>query len=88
MQLISRHNIAGIVPPGGQISFAEIAKHTGLGEPTVRRILRHAMTMRIFREPEPGMVAHTKVSKMLAIPHVNDWQYTGSHEMWPAAAKV
>ncbi|KAL2756633.1 hypothetical protein ACRALDRAFT_1080807 [Sodiomyces alcalophilus JCM 7366] len=88
MQAISRHNIASIVPAGGQISFAEIAKQTGLDESALTRILRHAMTMRIFREPEPGMVAHTKVSKMLALPHVNDWQYTGSHEMWPAAAKT
>ncbi|KAI1500603.1 sterigmatocystin 8-O-methyltransferase [Biscogniauxia marginata] len=42
---ICRFRIADMIPPGGQ---------TGLEEPLVRRLLRHAMAMRIFREPEPA----------------------------------
>lgn len=77
-----------MVPAHGQVSFADIAKQTPLTEQMVGRILRHAMTMRIFHEPQPGMVAHTKVSKILADPVTNNWLRVGTEEMWPASAKV
>ncbi|KAI1453493.1 sterigmatocystin 8-O-methyltransferase [Annulohypoxylon moriforme] len=85
---ICRFHIADIVPPGGQVSFAEIAEKTKLDEPLVRRLVRHAMTMRIFREPEPGMVAHTKISKYFTLPYVNDWLSFGAREGWPAATRM
>ncbi|RYP61899.1 hypothetical protein DL770_009691 [Monosporascus sp. CRB-9-2] len=87
LQAITRFGIANMVPPGGQISFADIAAQVpGLSEPIVRRLLRHAMTMRVFREPEAGMVAHTKTSKALQVkPVLNAWLRNGTHEMWPAA---
>ncbi|KJZ71732.1 hypothetical protein HIM_08874 [Hirsutella minnesotensis 3608] len=88
LQAVSRFHIASLVPPGGQISFAEIARQIGLGEQIVRRVLRHAMTMRIFHEPEPGMVAHTKSSKTLRNPVMNDWIKCGTHEMWSASTKM
>ncbi|KAK4172414.1 6-hydroxytryprostatin B O-methyltransferase [Triangularia setosa] len=88
MQAIARYGIANIVPPGGQSSFKEIGKQSGLGEQMVRRLLRHAMTMRIFCEPEPGVVAHTQASRMLASPQMRAWMTIGTGEMWPAATKL
>ncbi|KAK2749379.1 hypothetical protein FQN57_006311 [Myotisia sp. PD_48] len=87
-QAISRLGIANIVPLGGQVSYADIAQEVGLSESMIKRVVRHAMTMHIFYEPEPGMVAHTKVSKLLRLPHLHDWVGTGSEEMWPAAVKL
>lgn len=46
------------------------------------------MTMRVFHEPEPGIVAHTQASKVLMDPVANDWMGCGTEEMWPAATKV
>ncbi|KAI1207204.1 sterigmatocystin 8-O-methyltransferase [Annulohypoxylon truncatum] len=88
LQAISRLKIASLVPIGGQTTFAKIAEQTGLDERAVRRLLRHAMTLRVFREPEPGVVAHTKVSKVLTNPVANDWCRAGTEEMWPAATKM
>lgn len=88
LQAISRFHIAKLVPSGGQTTYTEIAKQTGLEEQAVRRVLRHAMTMRVFREPEPGVVAHTQASKALMDPVANDWMGCGTDEMWPAAEKV
>ncbi|KAI1321704.1 S-adenosyl-L-methionine-dependent methyltransferase [Xylariaceae sp. FL0255] len=68
LQAISRHNIARLVPVGGRISFDEIAQETGLGPVMTRRMLRHAMSMRLFCGPEPDVVAHTKASKALRDP--------------------
>lgn len=52
------------------------------------RIIRHAITMHIFYEPKPGMVAHTRASKMLANPDMRDWARAGTEELGPAAGKV
>ncbi|KAF7956540.1 hypothetical protein EAE96_003876 [Botrytis aclada] len=87
LQAVSRLKIASLVPDGGQISFGQLAKLTGLDTASIRRILRHAMTMRVFCEPHPEMVAHTSISKALTKPHGNDWMTTGCEEMWPAATK-
>lgn len=88
LKAIGRFHIAEMIPPGSQLSVAEISRRTGLGEQVVQRLLRHAMSMRVFREPEPGMVAHTKTSKVMAIPHVNDWVICGAEVSWTSAAKV
>jgi hypothetical protein len=87
-QAIVHFNIAAMVPAGGRVSFADIAKQTPLTEQMVGRLLRHAMTMRIFCEPEPGYVGHTQASKILADPIGRDWLRVGTEEMWPASTKA
>jgi hypothetical protein len=77
-----------MIPPGGQISFDEIAEKTGLEQKAVRRLLRHAMGMRILREPEPEVVAHTSISKFLTIPYINGWVNFESRDTWPATTRV
>lgn len=86
--MTARFNIAAKIPLGGQTSFKDIAEGTGLDEGVVRRLLRHAMTMRVFQEPVAGMVSHTKTSKALLDPAMCDWLRVGTEEMWPAAVKV
>ncbi|KAF3005265.1 hypothetical protein E8E14_006481 [Neopestalotiopsis sp. 37M] len=88
LQAISRFKMASLVPAGGQTTYANIAKETGLDERSVRRVIRHAVTMRVFREPEPGVVAHTQASKALTNPIANDWVSCGTEEMWPASSKM
>ncbi|KAH9897437.1 sterigmatocystin 8-O-methyltransferase [Xylariomycetidae sp. FL2044] len=85
---IVRFKILDMVPAGGQVSFEEIAERTNLDKGLVRRLLRHAIVMRILREPEPGMVAHSKISKFLAIPYISAWATFESHDTWPAIARV
>lgn len=70
------------------MSFGDIAERTGLSEQITTRLLRHAMTMRIFHEPKPGMVAHTQASKMLASPNTNGWLKIATEDIRPASLKV
>ncbi|KAI1156474.1 sterigmatocystin 8-O-methyltransferase [Nemania diffusa] len=88
LQAISRLNIASLVPLGGRTTFGDVAKQTRLDERELRRLLRHAMTMRVFREPEPGVLAHTQASRALLDPVANSWMATGTEEMWPASTKM
>ncbi|RYO00933.1 hypothetical protein AA0121_g13321 [Alternaria tenuissima] len=70
-------------------SFASIAAQTSLSENHVTRILRHAMTRHIFREPAPGFVAHTAASALLSRDSVTrDVVGLITDEMWPAGLKV
>ncbi|KAJ2990847.1 hypothetical protein NUW58_g2757 [Xylaria curta] len=87
-QAIARFRIANMIPANGQASYEEVAQQTCFTEPVLRRMLQAAMAMRIFREPEPGMVAHTKVSKLLTDPRMNDWLAIPTEEGWPAASKT
>ncbi|OJJ98395.1 hypothetical protein ASPACDRAFT_44898 [Aspergillus aculeatus ATCC 16872] len=59
MMVIHRFNIANLIKPDMEMSFASIAEQTGLKEGVVKHVLRHAMTLRVFRESRPGFVAHT-----------------------------
>lgn len=88
LQAISRFHIASKVPSNGLISYKELAPKAGVDEPMLRRLLRHAMTLRIFREPRPGMVAHTQASKLLARSDVNSFMAYHPEIGWPTAAKV
>jgi hypothetical protein len=81
--------LAQSFPSNSTATFAEIAQTTGLDELNVRRFLRHAMTNRIFREPSPGVVAHTAASRVLAEDKMmDDWVGFCVEDMWPAASRT
>ncbi|KAI0154656.1 S-adenosyl-L-methionine-dependent methyltransferase [Xylariaceae sp. FL1272] len=88
-QAIARYRIAHSFPVGQQASFADIAATTGLSPNLVRRFIRHAIVKDIFTEPEPNMVAHNAVSRLLAEDQlVHDWVGASTEELWPAAAQT
>lgn len=76
------------VPVEGDVSYAEIAAATGLDETNAKRLIRHAMTNRIFHEPRPGYVAHTAASRILLDDlAMSDWVGVCATEFFQAAAK-
>lgn len=77
-----------MVPIEGDVSYTEIAEKTGLDETNAKRLIRHAMTNRIFQEPRPGYVAHTAASRILLDDHaMSDWVGVCASEFFQAAAK-
>ncbi|KAK8048183.1 sterigmatocystin 8-O-methyltransferase [Apiospora phragmitis] len=88
LHAITRFKIASKVPTdGGQISFAGLAKQIGVPERMVQRLLRQAITMHVFREPQEGFVAHTQASKALTNQDTAHWLASGTEDMWPANVK-
>ncbi|PQE14635.1 O-methyltransferase protein [Rutstroemia sp. NJR-2017a BVV2] len=76
-------------PINGTSTFEEIAEKVGLDIINVRRLLRHAMTNRIFQEVKPGVIAHTAASKILAEDQaMADWVGFCVEDMWPASEKT
>ncbi|KAF2742529.1 O-methyltransferase [Sporormia fimetaria CBS 119925] len=89
LHAIMRFGIAEAVPLGGEATFAEIATKTGVPEPLVTRLVRHAAIYHCFREPRPGHVSHTAASAALNRGgSVVDWLDMTLEEWGPASVKA
>ena len=90
LQAIYRFKLANAFPDNkSEATFEEISQQSGLSVSHTRRILRHAITHRIFREPRKGTVAHTAASLYLVTnPSMREWVGMVSEEMWPTATKA
>lgn len=89
LKFLNHFHVAEAVPLVGSISFSQVAATTKTSEGHLRRILRFAMLNRLFREPEPGMVAHTPSSRLLVTSEqVKAWVGYRTEETAPAAFKV
>ncbi|KAF8860220.1 S-adenosyl-L-methionine-dependent methyltransferase [Acephala macrosclerotiorum] len=89
LHAIYHYKIAQSFPIHETATFTQIAERTGLDEVNVRRFMRHAMTNRIFKEVEPGVVAHTAASRVLAEDKaMQDWVGFCVEDIWPAASRV
>ena len=54
------------VPIGAHAPFEDVAAKCGLALRDFKTIVRYAMTNFIFCEPQPGLIAHTAASRLLA----------------------
>ncbi|KAI0138094.1 S-adenosyl-L-methionine-dependent methyltransferase [Hypoxylon sp. NC0597] len=96
LHFIQRFNIAAIVPPDSGITYSAIASSCGQLEQTVRRILRHAIGLQVFREEQPCpsstsdeiLVHHTPASLLLRDPSYSAWMGATCEESWPAATRT
>jgi hypothetical protein len=84
------------VPLEGSITYedltAKVVKlNDGLHIPVLnlRRLVRHAMTNRIFCEPEKGQVAHTRASRLLLEDEpLKNWVGFMCNDLWLPIANV
>lgn len=86
---MTRFDLARNLPVGSKTTFDEMATSSGLPESTLRKLVRYAVTQRIFEEPEPGVITHSAASRLLAEnPGVHDFVATCTGELWQAAAQT
>ncbi|KAF2121893.1 sterigmatocystin 8-O-methyltransferase [Lophiotrema nucula] len=88
MKAIVRYNIADKITPGESMSYQDLSKACGLAEQPLKHLLRHGMTMRIFAEPERGVVAHTAASALMRDPNCRVWLEAGTDDLWPASVNL
>ncbi|KAJ5675331.1 hypothetical protein N7462_008228 [Penicillium macrosclerotiorum] len=62
-----RYKFASFVPLDGSISYSDIAAHTGLNDNTVERVFGLLMIAHYFYSPRPDYVAHTNLSRLMAV---------------------
>ncbi|TLD38799.1 S-adenosyl-L-methionine-dependent methyltransferase [Venturia nashicola] len=86
---VYQFRVAHIVPLHGDISYTDIAKAAGADELDLRRLIRHAMTNRVFKEPRDGYVSHTAASRVLLDDvQMNDWVGLCTAEFFQAASQT
>jgi hypothetical protein len=89
--VLNQFNFFSAVPLDGSASYSEISRATLLPESIVRRILRHAMTSKLFAEtaPESDRVVHTAATAYVAKnPIVRSWIAHNLEEVEPACGKL
>ncbi|KAK4167528.1 O-methyltransferase-domain-containing protein [Cladorrhinum sp. PSN259] len=97
LRFIWEFNVPACVPLDNPISFSDLTARISatnnnipLQVTNVRRLLRHAMTNRIFCEPTKGYVAHTRSSLLLLQDElVKNWTGLFAGDLWlPTALTV
>lgn len=87
---LHRYSFAKAFPVDSTATYAEIVSKVGLAEEDTRRLIRVAMTDRIFKEPIRGTVAHTALSRAVAeIPVLSQYMGLATEEVgWVASRLV
>ncbi|KIW93077.1 uncharacterized protein Z519_05682 [Cladophialophora bantiana CBS 173.52] len=89
LRWIYHFRIAEFVPLDGEKSFSDVAKDANVDEARLKRVLRQAMTNKIFCEPRVGFVAHTAASSALVRDQGTlNWVGYTLGESFPASTKV
>ncbi|KNG81606.1 hypothetical protein ANOM_010133 [Aspergillus nomiae NRRL 13137] len=88
LHFIQQFNIAHLVPPNGTITFLTLSAQCNVPEADVRRLLRHAMTIRVFDEPAESEVAHTRASMLLRQEGFHGWIGSTCANSWPGATRT
>lgn len=89
--MLNRLNFWDAVPIEGSSTYAEIAQNVKLPESAVRRILRHAFSLRVFAEHPLGSehVVHTNFSSFpIRQPNVRSWIAHHAEEGGPSAVNL
>lgn len=87
--MISRFDLANKVPLNGEIAFTDLAATVGIHHAALTSILRFGIAHRVFKEPRPGVIAHSAASRQIAEDsRVASWVGANVDDMWPAAEKV
>lgn len=87
--------VAQAVPINGMISYEELTRkvvqlnNVNISVLSLRRLVRHAITNRVFREPQKGFVEHTRMSRLLLedVP-LNNWVGFMCNDLWLPVAHV
>ena len=89
-QAICRFQMATSFPEGKEVAtYEEISQSCNLNVDIVKRMLRTAMTDRIFQESPFGQVMHTTASRLLATnPKMRQWTEWLCDVMIPSASRV
>ncbi|PQE33143.1 S-adenosyl-L-methionine-dependent methyltransferase protein [Rutstroemia sp. NJR-2017a WRK4] len=89
LHFIYRHDIATKFHIDEETNFAGLAHKIAMDVSDTERILRMAMTQRIFSELRPGVVAHTALSRAIATtPLLSSYLGLLTEEIWLSSSRV
>jgi hypothetical protein len=86
--VLSKFDIAQALGVDECVSYAELGKRCGLLESETRRLVRGAIALRFFDEPEADKVRHNAASLALATPAAAAWVKSTLRNSAPSAMKL
>jgi hypothetical protein len=89
LRAVIRYDIARSFPTDSTITIPEIAEKSGLNVDDVQRIIRHALTQGLFREPRSGAIAHSATTQAIVkVPYDADWLAAALQRMGTVSGHV
>ncbi|GLI72483.1 hypothetical protein PoHVEF18_000660 [Penicillium ochrochloron] len=89
LDLLTRFEVPQHVPSDSSISFPELSKATRLQEDVLTRGVRYGIANGLFRETEPGRIAHSAASAALANnPHLRNIVHFGTEFLQNILMKI
>ncbi|KAB5560046.1 O-methyltransferase-domain-containing protein [Coniochaeta sp. 2T2.1] len=89
LQTINAFGIAKLFPVDETITLTELTARSKLDKVNLARLVRYAITNHIFREPTPGVIAHTAASRCMAEDEdMQAWIGFNTEDIFPASAHV
>jgi hypothetical protein len=86
---IAQLNLANSFPAHGSTTVAQLAKTTNINENDCNRLVRHALTQRLFAEPTKGVITHTATSQAIAsVPYLRQFIEQSCNDMWASAPHI
>jgi hypothetical protein len=84
---IYQFKVAQAIKLDEEVSYEELSKRVNVDELNLKRLVRHAITNHIFREPRKGYVAHTRTSRILVEDEqMAAWVGLTNEDIWLAMA--
>ena len=89
LRWLTHFRVPQAIPLVGSMTYAQLAATCEVDESYLRRVLRFAMTNRLFYEPTSDEVAHTSFSAVLVTdPATRAWVEYTLQESFPACTKT
>ncbi|KAK7698852.1 hypothetical protein SLS57_012503 [Botryosphaeria dothidea] len=86
---IARYNIAHHVPDAGTTIPALASALPFADEEYLARVLRHAIANGLFQEPQPGLITHTRLSRLLRDdPDALAMVQFVTEDLWPVPLRM
>ncbi|KAF9888906.1 hypothetical protein FE257_008276 [Aspergillus nanangensis] len=79
--------VHNFIPLDGAVALSQLAKLVGAEEALLVRIMRVLVNKHVFRQPQPGYYAHTRMSSVLLKPNTHDLLCHRLEEVFRSASR-
>ncbi|KAF2111944.1 O-methyltransferase-domain-containing protein [Lophiotrema nucula] len=89
LHAITRFGLAKTFPADATSTPEEIAKKSGMHPDDTKQMLNHALTLGLFQQPKPGVIAHTASTQaIINVPHMSELIDSCLDSFWIASPHV
>ncbi|OCL08126.1 S-adenosyl-L-methionine-dependent methyltransferase [Glonium stellatum] len=89
LHAVAKFNMASKFSAQETTTIPELASACGIDKKDCERLIRHALTNRIFTESSKGVIAHSAMTQAIAnVPLLREWIEETCENMWSSAPRI